>query len=169
MAQIVSDGSRTDKCFKDKYMNYVAKARKEYCGEAMSHTQVYNHLRKWRQKWARVVKLKDLSGALFDHDVNAIMLESEHYLGHFKDHPKDVEFLNTPIRFYTEMETIFGSSMATVRETRPIHVDPDLYLAVMEMQGFTNEALIVVFTYLSENKAFVKGFVSMSTTIGTFY
>ena len=26
MAQIVSDGSRADKCFKDKDVNYVAKA-----------------------------------------------------------------------------------------------------------------------------------------------
>jgi hypothetical protein len=27
--------------------------------------------------------------------------------------PKDAEFLNFPIRFYTEMEAIFGHSMAT--------------------------------------------------------
>ena len=84
MSKIVSDGSRTEKCFKDKDANFVAKALREYNGEAISSTQVYNHLRKWRQKCARVCKLKDLSGALFDHDVNAIMLESEHYLGHFK-------------------------------------------------------------------------------------
>jgi predicted transcriptional regulator len=68
MAQIVSDGSKTDKCFMDKDVNYVAKALKEYCGDVVSPTQVYNHLRKWRQKWARVVKLKDLSGALFFHN-----------------------------------------------------------------------------------------------------
>ena len=30
-----------------------------------------------------------------------------------QDHPKDVEFLNCPIRFYTEMEAIFGHAMAT--------------------------------------------------------
>jgi hypothetical protein len=30
-----------------------------------------------------------------------------------QDHPKDVEFINCPIRFYTEMEAIFGHSMAT--------------------------------------------------------
>jgi hypothetical protein len=30
-----------------------------------------------------------------------------------QDHPKDAEFLNYPIRFYTEMEAIFGHSMAT--------------------------------------------------------
>ena len=71
-------------------MNYVAKALLDYCGEAMSPTQVYNHSRKLRQKWARVVKLKDLSGALFDHDVNAIMLEPEHYMGHCKVETKSI-------------------------------------------------------------------------------
>ena len=30
-----------------------------------------------------------------------------------QDHPKDAEFLNCPIRFYTEMEAIFGHAMAT--------------------------------------------------------
>jgi hypothetical protein len=30
-----------------------------------------------------------------------------------KDHPKDAEFLNCPIRFYTKMEAIFGHSMST--------------------------------------------------------
>jgi hypothetical protein len=48
MCQIVSDGSRSDKCFKDKDVNCVAKALKEYSGEVVSSTQVYNHLRKWR-------------------------------------------------------------------------------------------------------------------------
>jgi hypothetical protein len=82
MSQIVSDGSRTDKCLKDTDINSVAKAHREYSGEAVSPTQ--QSLEKWRQKWARVCKLEDLSGALFDEDVNAIMLEPEHYLGHCK-------------------------------------------------------------------------------------
>jgi hypothetical protein len=65
----------------------VAKALKEYSGKVVSPTQVYNYLRKWRQKWPRISKLKDLSGALWDSDVNAIMLDQEHYLGHCKvDH-----------------------------------------------------------------------------------
>jgi hypothetical protein len=68
MAQILSDGSRTDKVFKDKDVNTVAKALREYTGDVVSPTQVYNHLRKWKQKWSRVSKLKDLSGALFDDD-----------------------------------------------------------------------------------------------------
>jgi hypothetical protein len=74
MAALVSDGSRLDKVFKDKGVHVVAKALKEYCGEIVNSTQVYNHLRKWRQKWSRVSKLKDLSGALWDDDTHAIML-----------------------------------------------------------------------------------------------
>jgi hypothetical protein len=159
-----------------------------------------------------------------------------------QDHPKDAEFLNCPIRFYTEMEAIFGHAMAigkfalgsgealgqnhtysvaakaegpaftnttteeghteggqgskatqvpsttvggkrkrgnftedemlmltnmsdaiynvanALRETGPAHVDGSLYLAVMEMPGFTEEALIVAYTFLLDNKAQGKGF-----------
>ncbi|CAD6271304.1 unnamed protein product [Miscanthus lutarioriparius] len=64
IAQLVSDGSRPNKVFKDKDVNHVAKTLKEYSG---------------------------------------------------KDHPKDAEFLNCPIRFYTEMESIFSHAMATGR------------------------------------------------------
>ena len=84
MAQLVSDGSRPDKVFKDKDVNLVAKQLKEFTGEIVSPTQVYNHLRKWRQKWAKVSKLKDLSGALWDNDLNAIMLDTDHYRNHIK-------------------------------------------------------------------------------------
>ncbi|XP_066311251.1 uncharacterized protein [Miscanthus floridulus] len=236
MAALVSDGSRPEKVFKDKDVNSMAKALKQFCGEVVSPTQVYNHLRKWRRKWARVSKLKDLSAALWDDQAHAIMLEQEHYLGHCKDHPKDAEFLNCPIRFYTEMEAIFANAMATgkfalrsgealgqnqadsvgakadgpllthttvpseqggdskatellptslaaspkrkrgnfseeemliltnmsdavnnvanaLRETGPVHVDANLYLAMMEMPSFSEEALIVAYTFLLDNKA----------------
>jgi hypothetical protein len=84
MAQVVSDGSRPDKVFKDKDVNLVAKQLFEFSGEVVNPTQVYNRLRKWRQKWAKVAKLKDLSGALWDIDLNAIMLDVEHYSNHIK-------------------------------------------------------------------------------------
>ena len=44
MAALVSDGSRPENVFKDKDVNHVAKALKEYSGEAVSQTQVYNTL-----------------------------------------------------------------------------------------------------------------------------
>ena len=77
---MLSDGTRPDKVFKDKDINHVAKCLKDYSGDAVSPIQVYNHLRKWRQKWARISKLKDLSGALWDSGSNSMMLEGEHYL-----------------------------------------------------------------------------------------
>jgi methionine salvage enolase-phosphatase E1 len=65
-------------------VNQVARALKEFSGEDVTATQVYNHLRKWRQRWGKVFKLKDLSGALWDEDTCFIVLDHKHYLGHIK-------------------------------------------------------------------------------------
>ena len=61
----------------------------------------------------------------------------------------------------TNMTDVVNNVASALRETRSAHVDPDLYLAVMEMPGFTTEALIVTYTYLLENKALGRGFVNM--------
>jgi hypothetical protein len=49
-----------------------------------------------------------------------------------------------------------------LRETGPAHIDANLYLAVMETPGFAEEALIVAYTFLLDNKAQGRGFVGMS-------
>ncbi|CAD6264833.1 unnamed protein product [Miscanthus lutarioriparius] len=65
--------------------------------------------------------------------------------------------------FTTGADVKCSPKMASAfRETRPSHVDPDLYLAVMEMPGFTTEAFIVAYTYLLKNKVLGKGFVNMA-------
>jgi hypothetical protein len=46
-------------------------------------------------------------------------------------------------------------------KTGAAHVDPDLYLAVMEMPDFSTEALIVAYTHLLENKLVATGFVNI--------
>jgi len=53
---------------------------------------VYNHLRKWRQRWIRVTKLRELSGALWDEENYMITLEEEHYNGHVKVHIVDFSY-----------------------------------------------------------------------------
>jgi hypothetical protein len=45
---------------------------------------VYNHLRKWRQRYVKVTKLRELSGALWDEEHSMIVLEEEHYNGYTK-------------------------------------------------------------------------------------
>lgn len=84
MKQLIETGARANKGFKEKDVNQVAKALREFSREEVISTQVYNHLRKWRQRWGRVCKLKDLSGALWDHETNVIMLDQDHYAGHVK-------------------------------------------------------------------------------------
>jgi hypothetical protein len=71
---------------------------------------------------------------------------------------------------FSEEEMLMMSNMtdainnvaSALRETGPAHVDPNLYLAVMEMSVFTTEALIVAYTHLLENKALGRGFVNMA-------
>ena len=75
---------RTDKGFKEVRLNQVARALQEFSGNYVTGTQIYNHLRKWRQKWVRISKLRELSGALWDEVHSMIVLEEEHYNGHMK-------------------------------------------------------------------------------------
>jgi hypothetical protein len=72
--------------------------------------------------------------------------------------------------FLSEEEHAVFSSMteavkdvaAAIRETKVEVLNPDLYGAVMYMGGFTEEALIVAFSYLADNKAQGDAFVRMS-------
>ncbi|KAF7027707.1 hypothetical protein CFC21_039729 [Triticum aestivum] len=90
-------------------------------GLSITGTQVYNHLRKWRARWVKISKLRDISGSLWDDNNYVISLEEEHYLGHIKDHPKDVEYLNVPLENYVQMLAIFGSGIATGRYAMTSH------------------------------------------------
>ncbi|WVZ53387.1 hypothetical protein U9M48_004338, partial [Paspalum notatum var. saurae] len=112
-ADLVGQGVKTDKGFKEVHVNAVARQLSEFIEQDVTSTQVYNHLRKWRQRWVKICKLRDLSGAIWDEDNYMIVLDEEHLLGHTKDHPKDVEFLN--IENYVPMQTIFGNGQATGR------------------------------------------------------
>jgi hypothetical protein len=84
MCQLIESGVRTDKGFKEVHLNQVAKALQEFSGGDVTGTQIYNHLRKWRVKWVRISKLRELSGALWNEDQSMIVLEEEHYNGHIK-------------------------------------------------------------------------------------
>ncbi|XBH55576.1 hypothetical protein VPH35_077640 [Triticum aestivum] len=82
MCELISSVVRTDKGFKEVHLNTVANKVFEFCGQEVSATQVYNHLRKWRSRWIQVSRLRDLSGASWDENTCSIVLEAEHYAGH---------------------------------------------------------------------------------------
>ncbi|KAK1682485.1 hypothetical protein QYE76_043333 [Lolium multiflorum] len=113
MCGLIQSEVRTDKGFKEVHLNSVAKGLADHCGVSVCSTQVYNNLRKWRQRLLTIRRLRDLSGAQWCEDTNCIILEGEHYCGHVADHPKDGEFLNVPIANYNEMHTILSFGLAT--------------------------------------------------------
>ena len=61
----------------------------------------------------------------------------------------------------TNMTNAVNNVANALRETGPAHVDADLYHAVMDMPGFSEEALIVAFSHLLDNKAQVTSYVNM--------
>ncbi|KAK1616279.1 hypothetical protein QYE76_021796 [Lolium multiflorum] len=104
MCGLIQSGVRTDKGFKEVHLNAMAKGLFDHCGVSVCSTQVYNHLRKWRQRWLTISRLRDLSGAQWCEDTKCIVLEGS---------PKGREFLNVPIANYDEMHTIFSFGLAT--------------------------------------------------------
>ena len=65
---------------------------------------------------------------------------------------KRPNFIEDEMLMMNNMTYAVNNVANALRETCPAHVDPDLYLAVTKMHGFTTEALIVVYTYLLENR-----------------
>ena len=81
---LVAQGVKTDKGFKEVHVRQVAAMLSEFTGAAVSVSQIHNHMRKWRQRWVKVCRLRDLSGALWDDSRHMIVLDEEHLLGHTK-------------------------------------------------------------------------------------
>ena len=63
--------------------------------------------------------------------------------------------------YFSEKEVLMMANMTDVvntvanalRKTSPAHVDVDMYNVVMDMPRFSEEALIIAFTHLLDNKA----------------
>jgi len=68
-------------------------------------------------------------------------------------------FTKDEMLLLTNMLDVVRDVASALRETRATHVDPDLYLAIMEMDGYSTKALIVAYTY----KPFATSFVKMVT------
>jgi hypothetical protein len=78
---------------------------------------------------------------------------------------KRANFSEEEMLMMTNMTDAVNNVANAMLKIGAAHVDPDLYLAVMEMEmsDFSTEALIVAYTHLLENKAVATGFVNMST------
>jgi len=78
-------------------------------------------------------------------------------------------FSEEEILMLTNMSDAVNNVANALRETGPAHVDANLYLAVMEMPGFSEEALIVAYTFLLDNKTQGRGFMNMTDAHRTIW
>jgi len=70
-------------------------------------------------------------------------------------------FSEEEVLIMTNMTNAVNNVANALRETGPAHVDADLYHAVMDMPGFSEEALIVAFSHLLDKKAQATAYVKM--------
>ena len=70
-------------------------------------------------------------------------------------------FSEEEVLIMTNMTDAVNNVANALRETGLAHVDADLYHAVMDMPGFSEEALIVAFSHLLDNKAQATAYVKM--------
>jgi spore maturation protein SpmB len=61
----------------------------------------------------------------------------------------------------TNMIDVVNNVANALRESGPTHMDVDSYHVVMDMPGFSEEALIVAFSRLLDNKAQATVYVKM--------
>jgi hypothetical protein len=79
---LVGKGVKTDKGFREVHVRQVAAILSDFVGVTVSTQQIYNHLRKWRQRWVKIERLKGLSGALRSEEHHMIVLNDEHLWTH---------------------------------------------------------------------------------------
>lgn len=118
LANLVAGGTRPSHVFKQVHLKSCAQALSEHFSVQVNAAQLSNHLRKWKKIWAKVNILKSLSGAFWDENTCTIVLDLEHYAAHVKYHHSDADFLNTPIKHYREMATIFVKGMTSSRPAK---------------------------------------------------
>jgi hypothetical protein len=74
---------------------------------------------------------------------------------------KRAYFREEEVLMMTNMTDAINNVANALRETGPAHIDVDLYHAVLDMPGFSEEALIVALSHLLNNKAQARGYVNM--------
>ncbi|KAK3166082.1 hypothetical protein QOZ80_1AG0041210 [Eleusine coracana subsp. coracana] len=174
--QLIATGVRTDKGFKEVHLNQVAKDLHDFSGTEVTETQVYNHLQNYQQM--QVIFANGLATGKFAMGSSKPLGSPSDFIESSLK-TEDVKVMNgEPSKqdvaggsgsgvgskrkrcINDEDLNVMSGMTAAVREVadaicetkvEPSH--PDLYGAVMFMAGFTEEALIVAYSHLLDNRA----------------
>lgn len=82
---VVANGTKTSTGFKTVHHNACARDLNDHFRLSLTGGQIANHVRYWKKKWAKIIRLKNaLSGSLWDEFNFIIRLDHEHYAEHIK-------------------------------------------------------------------------------------
>ena len=84
LTNVVSSGERTSSGFKKVHYNSCAKAINEKFQTALNDEQIKNHLKTWSIRFAKINRIRKVSGTGWDEDSFTITLDEEHYNGYVK-------------------------------------------------------------------------------------
>ena len=84
LSNVVSSGERTSSGFKKVHYNSCAKAINEKFQIALNGEQIKNHLKTWSRRFAKINRIRKVSGTGWDEDNFIITLDEEHNNGFIK-------------------------------------------------------------------------------------
>jgi hypothetical protein len=84
LTNVVSSGKRTSSGFKKVHYNSCAKAINEKFQTALNGEQIKNHLKTWSRRFAKINRIRKVSGTGWDEDSFTNTLDEEHYNGYVK-------------------------------------------------------------------------------------
>ncbi|KAH7655576.1 Myb/SANT-like domain-containing protein [Dioscorea alata] len=134
MASQVEQGFKVDKGFKPQAFHAAIKAIKQEFGIIVTESNVSNHLRTIKKRWARIKKLKELSGMGWDDGLKMIIMGESEYKNYIKIHPQDEPFLNKPIEDHDLLEAICGNDQASGH--RVVHFGDEIGVDMYDNENF---------------------------------
>ncbi|KAH7659790.1 Myb/SANT-like domain-containing protein [Dioscorea alata] len=87
MASQVEQGLKVDKSFKPQAIHGAIRAMKDTFGVIVTEANVSNHLRTIRRRWAKMKKLKEMSGMGWDDNLKMIVMGEAEYIEYIKVFP----------------------------------------------------------------------------------
>ncbi|KAJ0971004.1 hypothetical protein J5N97_018963 [Dioscorea zingiberensis] len=122
-------GQKVNKSFKRNALLAAAKAVSDKFNLICSDSNVENHLRTIKTRYAQIKNLRSMSNTTWVEDEKKVIMDAASYSQHIAAHPKDEPFINRTIEMYDEMAIICDDEPVTPRVvvssiTKNIEVGP---------------------------------------------
>ncbi|MQM20056.1 hypothetical protein Taro_053069, partial [Colocasia esculenta] len=120
LVEQAANGMKVEKSFKRPAFVATARAVSEKFKVTCSDSNVENHLRTLKTKYATIKKLKGMSGVGWNDDAKMITMDEDTFNEYIAAHPKDEPYINKSIDMYEELVVICADDQATGSFSRTV-------------------------------------------------